>query len=66
MHIVETSDKIFFIPSVQLVFTSIYLTVLLQPLERLGCVDSWRMSYDQRYSRMPYHRGGGAPEDINR
>jgi hypothetical protein len=47
-RIVETSDKLFLIPSVQLVFTSINFIVLLPPLERLGLVDSCRTSYDQK------------------
>jgi hypothetical protein len=43
---VETSD--FFITSVHLPFTSMNVTVLLLPLERLGLVDSWRLSYDKK------------------
>jgi hypothetical protein len=45
---VENIDKLFFIPSVHLLFFSMNLTVLLLPLERLGLVDSWRKSYDQK------------------
>jgi hypothetical protein len=45
---VETSGKLFFITSIQLLFTSMNLTVLLLPLERLGLVYSWRVSYDQK------------------
>jgi hypothetical protein len=45
---VETSDKLFFINGVQLMFSSMNLTILLLPLEKLGLVDSWRISYDQK------------------
>jgi hypothetical protein len=45
---VETSVKLFFITSVHLLLFSMKLTVLLLPLERLGLVDSWRISYDKK------------------
>jgi hypothetical protein len=45
---VENSDNLVFITMVQLLFTSMNLTVLLLPFERLGLVDSWRMNYDQK------------------
>jgi hypothetical protein len=48
LRIVETSDQLFFITSLQLVFTNINSTILLLPSERLGLVDSCRISYDQK------------------
>jgi hypothetical protein len=50
LRTVETSDEIFLITSVHLMFTSMNLTVLVLPLERLGLVFSWRISYDQTCS----------------
>jgi hypothetical protein len=47
LRIVEISDTLFFITSVHLLFTSMNLMVLLVPLERLGVMNSWRISYDK-------------------
>jgi hypothetical protein len=63
-RIVETSDKYFFIPSVQLVFTIINFTVLLLTLERLRLEDSCRTSYDQQGTLEGLLIG--SPEDSNR
>jgi hypothetical protein len=61
----ETSDKLFSIPTrVELLITSMNLTVLVLPLDRLGLVGSWRISYDQKGT--PEGLITMAPEDSNR
>jgi hypothetical protein len=40
------------------------LTALLLPLERLGSVDSWRISYDEKGTQEGLITG--APEDSSR
>jgi hypothetical protein len=64
LRIVETSHTLFLISCVQLVFTSMNWTVLLLSLERLGLVDSWHISYDQKGTLEGLITG--APEDNNR
>jgi hypothetical protein len=46
-HRGDYSDKLFFITSVHLQFTSMNLTVLLLTWETLGLVDLWRISCDK-------------------